>query len=89
MSGGVEQPPELVLLEPVALLSGLWRWLEIEERIGHAVSPADPAQEAPDQHEAPVVGRGCGLGALLVGGQVVDDRCFLEEVAAVRLGPGE
>jgi len=55
MSGGVEQPPELVLLEPVALLSGLRRRLQVEEGIRHAVSPADPAQEAPEQHEAPVV----------------------------------
>ena len=86
-AGGLEQTPKLVLLEPVALLPGFRRRLEVEERIGHTVPPAHPTKEAAQEDEATIIGRGCGLGALLVGGEVVDDRSFLEELAAARFGP--
>src|SRR5439155_11398036 len=56
-AGGVEQPSELLGRQPVALLPGLGRRIEIEERVGDAVAPADPAHELAQEDEAPVVAR--------------------------------
>ena len=46
-------------------------------------------QEAAQESEAAVVGRGRRTGALLVGGEVVDDRRFLEDAASVLHAPVE
>jgi hypothetical protein len=50
---------------------------------------ADPSQELAQEEKAPVVGRLSRARALLVRGQVVDDRRLLEDVSPVRFRPLE
>ena len=87
--GRGEQQRELLLGQPVGFLLRLRRRLELEERVGQAAAAAEPAQEAAQEAEAAVVGRRCRLGALLVGGEVVDDRRLLEDVPVTVAAPGE
>ena len=88
-AGGIEQVSELLGGQPVALLARLWRRLKIEEGIGAAVPPADPAEEPAQEEEAPVVGRLRRARPLLVRAQVVDDRRLLEDAPPARLRPVE
>src|SRR5262249_48055599 len=89
MRSGGEQPLELTLGQPVRFLSRLRRPLELDEGIREAVPAADPLEEPSQEPEAAVVGGGRRAGALLVGGEIVDDRRFLEDAAAVLRAPVE
>lgn len=89
LPGGVEQPPELLACQPVALLPRLRRRVEVAERIARADALADPAEEAAQEEEAAVVVRRRRVCPLFVGAQVVDDGRFLEDAATTRLRPVE
>jgi hypothetical protein len=89
LPGGVEQPPELLARQPVALLPRLRRRVQVPEGVGPADASADPAEKAAQEEEAAVVSRRCRVCSLLVGAQVVDDRRFLEDAAMTRLRPVE
>ena len=88
-AGGVEQPSELLGRQPAALLAGLGRSIEIEERVGDAVAPAEPAHELAQQDEAPVVARLRRLRSLPARVQVIDDRGLSDDVAPGRFRPLE
>lgn len=54
--GRCQQPGELLLGQPVGLLLGLRRRLELEEGIGQPAAATEPAEEAAQKAEAAVVG---------------------------------
>jgi len=89
MTSSVEQAPELLLRQPVALLPRLRRRLEVNEWVADAFTLAHPPEEPAQEEKAPVVGRLRRARALLVRAQVVDDRRLLEDVPPARFRPLE